>query len=264
MTSLAEKGFLSDETAGVVDAVERRYAPWLKIIRSVNARAVKAQYEAHVPREYLPALLAATCYLRTLTNVQAAVLLALRGLDVPARILLRSAMESLFQLKAIERNRNVVNSIAAGDDVFRKKLLEKYKRLDDPKVNAELERIGPLQTDTSEKFNEWGVKTLSVEQMAAKADLTPLYLSAYPPLSNTAHAGIRDLEGHLEIDDKGEIVALRNEPKIDDLETPFLMAAEFLMISLEAFASILKINLGDFLEEPRRSLKELADAHQNG
>ncbi|MGH7555357.1 MAG: hypothetical protein ACREMQ_20330, partial [Longimicrobiales bacterium] len=86
MTGLAEDGFLSSETDGVVEAVERRYGPWLAILRSVNGRAVKAQYEVTIPRDYLPALVAATCYMRTLTNIQAAVLLLLRGMDVPARI----------------------------------------------------------------------------------------------------------------------------------------------------------------------------------
>ncbi|MDP1572026.1 MAG: hypothetical protein Q8L86_18675 [Vicinamibacterales bacterium] len=42
---------MSDETAGVVQAVERGYAPWLALLRSVNARAVEAQYEVNVPRE---------------------------------------------------------------------------------------------------------------------------------------------------------------------------------------------------------------------
>ena len=100
-TSLAEHGFLSDETAGVVNAVEQRYAAWLTLFRSVNERAVKAQYEAADPRAYLPALVAAACYMRTLTNIQGAVLLIVRGLDAPGRILLRAAMESLFKLKAV-------------------------------------------------------------------------------------------------------------------------------------------------------------------
>ena len=258
---LAEHGFLSAETAGVVDAVERRYAPWLRILRSVNRRAVKAQHEAEIPTEYLPALVAATCYMRTLMNIQAAVLLILRGMDVPARILLRASMETLFKLNAVVRDRSVVNPIVAADDPFRRKLLEKYKRIDDPDLNAELERIGPLESDTAEKFTEWGVKPLTVEQMAAKADMTKLYLSAYPVLSETVHGGIRDLETHhVEIRD-GKIVALRNEPKIDDLETLFLMATEFMISALEGFASILKLDLGDAFDESKRELKVLADAH---
>ena len=59
MSRLADEGFLSDETTGVVEAVERRYGPWLATFRSVNERAVKAQYETQIPREYLPALVAA-------------------------------------------------------------------------------------------------------------------------------------------------------------------------------------------------------------
>src|SRR5713226_382686 len=150
-SSLSEEGFLSDETAGVEQAVEHRYAPWLALFRSVNARAVKAQYEAQVPRDYLPALVAAVCFMRTLTNIEAAVLLVLRGMDPPARIMLRASMESLFKLKAVERDRNVTNAILAGDDEFRRKLLEKYNRLDNPQLKAELERIAPLKSDTAER-----------------------------------------------------------------------------------------------------------------
>jgi hypothetical protein len=48
--------------------VERRYVPRRTILCSVNERAVKAK----IPREYLPALVVATCYMRTLTNLLAA------------------------------------------------------------------------------------------------------------------------------------------------------------------------------------------------
>jgi len=51
MSSLAEEGFLSDETADVVNAVERRYVPWLALFRAVNRRAVTAKYDAKVPRD---------------------------------------------------------------------------------------------------------------------------------------------------------------------------------------------------------------------
>lgn len=254
---------MSDETTGVVDAVEHRYARWLSLFRFVKAGAVKAQYDAKVPGEYLPALVAATCYMRTLTNIQAAVLLILRGMDAPARIMLRASMESLFKLKAIERDRNVVNAILAGDDAFRRKLWEKYKRIDDPELKAELERIGPLKSDTAEKFKEWGVKPLSIEQMAEKGDMTLLYLSTYPVLSDTVHAGIRDLETRHVETGNGKILALHNAPKIDDLEILLLMATEFLISALEGFASILKLDVDDFCERSKGALKELADVHQN-
>ena len=261
MSSLADEGFLSDETAGVVEAVEARYAPWTAILRAVNARAVKVQYDVAIPKEYLPALVAAVCYMRTLTNIEAAVLLMMRGMDAPARIMLRASLESLFKLKAVERDRNVVNAILSGDDLFRRKLLEKYQRIDDPKLKAELDRIGPLKSDTAEKFKEWGVKPLTVEQMAEKADMTLLYLSTYPVLSDPVHAGIRDLERHVETDN-GEIIALHNEPKIDGLEVLFLMATEFLISALEGFASVLQFDLGDCCDQWKRSLKAIADAHR--
>jgi uncharacterized protein YutE (UPF0331/DUF86 family) len=216
-----------------------------------------------VPREYLPALVAATCYMRPLTNVEAAILLLLRGMEAPARIMLRASMESLFKLKAVERDRNVVNAILAGDDGFRQKLLGKYKRIDDSKLQAQLAEIEPLKSETAERFKEWGVRPLSVEQMAAKADLTALYLSAYPVLSDTVHSGIRDLERHVQTVD-GEIVSLQNEPIVDGLEVLFLMATEFLLSALEGFASVLALDLGDYCELSRRQLQALAAAQQDG
>jgi hypothetical protein len=263
---LAEHGFLSAETAGVVKVVERRYAAWLAIVRSVNTRAVRAQYEVQIGREYPPHLIAAAAYMRTLTNVQAAVLLLVRGLDVPARILLRASLESLFKLKAVERDPNVSNAIIAGDEVLRENIKKKFKRIDDPKLQTELERIiaEGHGSETVEKFKEWGIKALSVAEMAGKADLMPLYLSAYPVLSDSAHAGIRDLERHVETDASGQIVALRNEPCVDDLEVLFVMAAEFLILALEAHATIFKFSLNAFCDDARRELKDLSDAHRRG
>jgi hypothetical protein len=100
--------------------------------------------------------------------------------------------------------------------------------------------------------------------MAEKADMTVLYLSTYPVLSDTVHVGICDLETRHVETGNGEIVALTNEPKVDGLEILFLMATEFLISALEGFASILKLDLGDFCDESKRTLKTLADAHQNG
>ena len=65
------------------------------------------------------------------------------------------------------------------------------------------------------------------------------------------HAGIRDLERHVEIDN-GEIEVL------------FLMATEFLISALEGFASVLQFDLGEFCNDSKRTVKALADAHRNG
>jgi hypothetical protein len=93
-------------------------------------------------------------------------------------------------------------------------------------------------------------------RLSTKADLTALYLSAYPVLSDTVHAGIRDLERHVQTVD-GEIVSLQNEPIVDGLEVLFLMATEFLLSALEGFASVLALDLGDYCEVSRRRLQAL-------
>ncbi|HVC20439.1 MAG TPA: DUF5677 domain-containing protein [Vicinamibacterales bacterium] len=127
--------------------------------------------------------------------------------------------------------------------------LPKYRRIDDPTLKVELDRIGPLKS-----------ATVSIEQMAAKADLTTLYLSAYPVLSDTVHAGIRDLETRHVETGNGDIVTLKNEPAVDGLEVLLLMTTAFLIAALEGFASILKLDLGDFCERSKGTLKALADA----
>jgi len=79
----------------------------------------------------------------------------------------------------------------------------------------------------------------------------PLYLSAYPVLNDSVHAGIRDLERHVETDADGQIVALRNEPCVDDLEVLFVMAAEFLILALEAHGTIFRLSLDTFCDDAK-------------
>jgi hypothetical protein len=57
---------------------------------------------------------------------------------------------------------------------------------------------------------------------------------------------------------------LKNEPTVDSLELLFLMATEFLIVPLEGFAALLKLDLGDFCEQSKGMLKELADAQPHG
>jgi hypothetical protein len=259
MSSLAEHGFLSSEIKGVVEVVTRRYAAWLNLVRSINAHAVKAQYEANVHSRYLPELVAITVYMRTLTNVQAAVLLLLHGMDVPARIVLRAAMESLFKLKAVERDPNVVNAMLRADDDFREGFFKNLKEFDSPNVQAELELIAEQPpSEVSQQLKEWGVQKLSVKKMAERADLFDLYLTAYPMLSDSAHAGVRDLEQHhLETDGKGTILAAKNEPGVEDLELLFALAAEFLIIALEGHAKIFELDYAQACAQARKSLHTL-------
>ena len=79
MNGLEEQGFLSPQLASVTELVNRRYRPWLAIVHAVSAYAVAAQYSLKIRRDSLQELVAACLYVRTLTTVQAAVLLAVQG-----------------------------------------------------------------------------------------------------------------------------------------------------------------------------------------
>lgn len=100
---------MSDEVRGVEQVIEERYAPWLALVRSVNTYAVKLQYTVNIRRDHLPEVVAAALYMRTLTNLQAAIVLTVKGAEVPARILCRAALEGLFMLHAIVKSPEVVN-----------------------------------------------------------------------------------------------------------------------------------------------------------
>jgi hypothetical protein len=230
------QGFLSDPFDEVRATVRSRYGPWRELLLLVNGECVKAQHAIEVnpldPRQ----LLAAVLFARTLASTQAGVLLLEHGLVSQARTMLRTAIETLFQLGAIYRDPNATSKIIASHDADRRTVADrmlrwKSERLRDA-IRSEISEDELLELKASK------APGLNVYDLACKAEMEEWYLTLYSLLSFPAHGALSDLTSHVIEDGDGVVHELRSDPEIEEQESSWGYAIEIQLKAADALGGI--------------------------
>jgi hypothetical protein len=259
MSSFSEEGFLSDEGAAVVQIIRGNYRQWLAVIRAINNTAVELQYTLAVHEQSAREISGAALFVRTIIHVQAAVLLLERGLEAPAKVMVRCAMESLFNLGACANDAGKALAFLDADEAGKKRVAKYLLQVQDPQLKEIVsqtsvqEHLAHLE-HTVENLN---ARELRTRDMARAADLENLYLTAYARLSEAVHSSARDLEQHFEVDEDGHILALTNEPVIKELGKIFLMLGEVLIAAIRAVAKIFLLEVEDVCRNHFEQLRQL-------
>jgi hypothetical protein len=197
--SILEAGFLSPDNESFIDEYRRKYRDWFDLIYRVNCygQTIMADAELKVTEKGAadPKLIALLLLVRTLSNYQAVVLLAERGMVVEARTLARSCYENVYCMAALQQDGEAfVKRMVDDDAVSRKKM-----------ANALLRRAGALEqagAGAAERL-EGNVANIDarapdavrlvLEQAAEKAGVGDLYLF-YRQLSwDSAHPTVQAL-----------------------------------------------------------------------
>lgn len=241
-------------------AVRARYSEWICVYSQVETKTRALQHEIEIERDNLQELLIAVLYVRTLATVSAAMVIAECGFDVQSRMLLRSAMETLFSMRAIEKDSAIAEAFTRADELERKRMLRKARSLSAPDLRAEaaLHATDEKLREIDEAVKAADVKRLSVEELAKAAGLHDMYLTAYAVFSGSVHGNVRDLERHLLMTDDGDIDGIRNEPVLEELDKLFLTGTEILLQALVALSSIFGLNTERFRVGIVTRLQELA------
>ena len=121
MTYLDEEGILADNLEVFARLVRDKYAPWVAEARAYNRIANKMQYSFKVHSESAQDLFCSALFARVLEYTQTSLLLIERGLQAPARVMLRCAVEALFNLTACSADYKTAISFMDADLITRKK-----------------------------------------------------------------------------------------------------------------------------------------------
>jgi hypothetical protein len=247
MSTLADEGFLSDETEAVVEKVRDTHGPWLLELRTLNKLLVRSQYSLRVHRESARELVCAALYMRALTHCQAAVLLIERGMDASARAMIRCAMEALFHLGACAQDPAKALAFLDADEVQRKRRAEYFQQVQDSNLRRMVagSKVTEIIADSQRRIEELDAHGVNVREMARLAGLEEMYLTGYAWLCGAVHSSARDLEQHFELGDTGEVRALVNEPAIADLGELCLTVGETMVLILQAVAPVFHLEVGD-------------------
>jgi hypothetical protein len=228
-------GFLSSEASTLVARARLGSAALFEQLFRVNAQALSIEQQIVVASDDSQALLIATFFSRTITNIQAAVLLAERGLPTQAKALLRVSMESLFSLRAC-LDRSFSDRLIDADSAKRKKHFRKAAQLvernvmPDPKGVVSQEKLAEIEADNLEA----NARDVTTAEIAKAAGLEDWYLGVYSLFSSSVHSTVRDLEQYLVVDDDGHVEALINEPDIKPLPGPLICSIEQILMAISA------------------------------
>jgi hypothetical protein len=174
------------------------------------------------------------------------------------RVMLRAAMESLFNLRAIACSETTAHRFLEMDELQRNRALGKWERLHSyhSRPEAELRLVEELRKELKETIEKKDIKGLTTEDISRLAGMHDWYLSVYTVLSDAVHSRVRDLERHVVADKEGQIVGFRDEPTFDDLQDLLLSNAEILELAMDSLCQVFP-ELGPLPSEKHK--KELQD-----
>ncbi|MGO9481020.1 MAG: DUF5677 domain-containing protein [Candidatus Kryptoniota bacterium] len=258
-TGFEEQGFLSTEIGDTIQHISTKYSEWLQFFYEINYFAQHIQYQLEVHIDNPQELVVATLFSRTLANIQAAIILCIRGMDAQTQIMLRCSLECLFSLTATSLNPGLAKDFINADLLERKKIYYKIKQWPEHlkrKNDVHDQEIDEKLKEIQDEIAKLGVKKIHIEEMAKKAEMHEWYVTAYPIYSDPVHSSIRSMEnGHMV-----QIEELKNEPALEELEPLFMMGIQILLEALSAIDRVFgpgKI----IVNEHKNTLRELSEKY---
>jgi hypothetical protein len=257
-------GFLSADMPATIALVRKRQPEWFALLDRCNKTAMALLYKLEPPANDNQKLVEATLYGRALQTLQAAIILAERGMAADARACLRrSADTAIFQLK-MANDATFDDALIENHDYYRRNLAnaaladkELCKHLD----QKQLDELRGAVAEVTAKYAAPRPKKISVAEVAASVPGgNAIYNTVYRLTSNDAeHTSIASLGRHFEQRPDGTY-RMRFGPQLEDLgDTLSSLVNVYLFVLVTAASSY---NVSEFEkgvtelhEEYKRRLK---------
>ncbi len=262
MTYLDEEGILADNLEVFATLVRDKYAPWLAEARAHNRIANQMQYTFKVQPESAQDLFCSALFVRVLEYTQTALLLIERGLRAPARVMLRCAVEALFNLTACSADYKTAVAFMDADLLARRKTGEYLGQVSGETLKAQVagKDVTAQLKKLADEIDTLDAKALRVRQLAQLADLEDWYLTTYAYLSSSVHSSVRDLEAYFEYDQDGAIKGMVNEPSDRGLALLILLAVEIQHLAMQTAAKTFGLTIDPQAKVHLEALQSLKGA----
>jgi hypothetical protein len=209
-------------------------------------------------------------FVRALEFFQSSLVLIERGLSNPAKVMLRSFLETTFTIRAIAADVEVMRRYVAADEFERLRALRKVRQnpsaFEAALLDRNREELDELIDNLEKDDNVHRGLKIPVHELAQKAELIDTYDTAYGYLSSTVHSAVRDLEQYLELDADGEVHQMRWGPDGSDTAKLLITAIESMSHSLVAIELLFGVDCDAHVElstEFDRAAREALDDPQS-
>lgn len=174
-----------------------------------------------------------------------------------AKSVLRSALEALFALAAIEVKPELAVPLARSQEANKRSLADKVLQWKSPELKASLS--AQLDDATLQAMVASKARSFNTADLARDAGMMDWYFSMYTLLSFPAHAMVSDLVSHLVTNEHGVVVAFKSEPEVEGQESVWAFAIEIQIRAARAVHGIFSVNAVQ-VEEHAAALRTLLTA----
>ena len=249
MGTIEETGFCSEDIQGWIDQIRKGHAEWFSICDSINEFAQSTMLSIKVQSDVLHEMVAATLLPLMVSNFQGIIILCERGMIHEAKAIIRSLLERVFALVAIDKNRAFCKALIYNDlhhrkRVFRTNIFLADHGMLDEKLKPEIEEA--LEKVLDEIENKQLYQEYRIRDIACEAGHELLYESEYRALSGSLHVNIRDCERYLDIDEtSSQVKRILWGPNDEGMDLLLMSSAESMLNMLAAISNIFLIEYGD-------------------
>ncbi len=211
------------------------------------------------------AVVAATLFVRGLSQAQAALLLCANGMTNETRIVLRSLIELVVYLRAIHTSKWLMWHYVKQHDRERIRMAGKVSRSDF--LQRKLPEFDPAAERTRIREELGGAKNgPSLELYSEAAGMKEVYYTAYTVFCGAVHTGAQDLHSHLDAVTPEELKEIRYGVSDEGIDSLLVTLAELILLSMEPVIDRFSIEeppeLESVCEEHKRLGRESTEQNQ--
>ncbi|MFM0411232.1 DUF5677 domain-containing protein [Paraburkholderia dipogonis] len=233
MTSIETDGFLSPKIQDFRAHLRTQFRDLVSECEDVSRRATTQLFGESVTAPTIPRVMAASLWARCLSNCQAAILLAERGMGLDALALLRTGYENLFYFVALIKRPTAIARLA--DEDTRQRIKQATEMLRDAQIVAALsvedrERLEAFLRDTPAP-----TKSISAFEAAEIAEMTGVYQAAWRTFSLMAAHSTLTAAGFAFGKD---LLDLQFGPSFEHVDAALGLARDCIRLGLDAVAPL--------------------------
>lgn len=217
------------------------HEPWFVLLEAINRDAMALLFALKPRRPSTEHLLGSLIYGRMLQALQAALLVASRGMIPEARALVRLCCESAIALGGVADIPNFFDLLVAGDALHKSKLINAMTN--DPRMvevfpHGELDRFRSVGAEIAAEYGG-DPNDVNWAAVAAQSKLDGIYNSIYRPMSaDGAHISLESLQHHVRATEDGAISSLSFAPSTEALRSTLAAAVSCSLTATEVLSRI--------------------------
>lgn len=223
MTQFEKMGFLSLDYSTSLKRITDKGEPLSQLLLAIMETGWQLQYELEVDRSNLEQIHSVTLYARIVNSIQASHLLAVYGLGPQSSNQCRAALECLFQLAALNKNKAIFPRLMRSNMQEQLTHIENVRQHISQQGNINASRLHDFDQEIEklkgriDTLQQMHIAQLSkVRQIAMEADMLPWYDTLYGRLSCDTHPTLVSLQEHLQVINGSELSHFTNEPYFEN------------------------------------------------